>query len=629
MGEPLKVIIVEDVEDDAILIARELQRGGFEPAWERVQTAEEMEAALARGAWDVVIADYALPRFDAQVALSCLQRSGHDIPFIVVSGTIGEETAVEMMKAGAHDYFLKGHMTRLPEAVRREMREARDRAERRQAEQALREQTGRLQQIMATVPEGVLLLDASGRVVLANPVAERDLALLADAQVGDVLTHLGDRPLAELLTTPPTKGLWHEVKADGRIFEVIARPTDKGLEPESWVLVVSDVTRQREVQRLLQQQERLATVGQLAAGIAHDFNNILATVMLYAQMMAQSESMSERDRERATIIHQQGQLAARLIQQVLDFSRRAVLERRPLDLLTLLKEQVKLLERTLPEHIKVTLSYERGEHTVNADPTRMQQAIMNLAVNARDAMPEGGELKIHLERVCIERREDVPLPEMSPGEWIRLTVADTGTGIPQDVLPHLFEPFFTTKEPGKGSGLGLAQVHGIIAQHDGAIDLETKVGRGTTFFIYLPALPVAAAETAVPDLSIVPQGHGETVLVVEDELAVREALVDGLEQLNYEVLQAANGAEALATVAERGGEVALVVSDMVMPVMGGITLLRNLRQRGWNMPVILLTGHPVEERKIEELRAQGLSTWLPKPPSIDQLARAIADALAG
>ena len=211
------------------------------------------------------------------------------------------------------------------------------------------------------------------------------------------------------------------------------------------MLVVKEVAQEREIKAQLQQQERLAAVGQLAAGIAHDFNNIMATIVLYAQIAAQSEGLSERDRERMAMINQQAWHATRLIERILDFSRRSMLEKRPLDLLLLLKEQIELLNRTLPEHIKIELEYGKGDYIIRADPTRMQQMLTNLAVNARDAMPNGGELSIRLERVIVGDGKSPILPEIEAGEWVRLKVSDTGTGISPDVLPHIFEPFFTTK----------------------------------------------------------------------------------------------------------------------------------------------------------------------------------------
>ncbi len=503
----------------------------------------------------------------------------------------------------------------------------------------IQEQAQQVQQIVDTMPEGVLLLDADAQVILANPVAGKDLLVLADARIGDTLTRLGDRPLAELLTSPP-KGLWHEVTTGSvgdraeRRFEIIARPLETGPMPESWVLVIRDVTREREIQRYSQQQERLATVGQLAAGIAHDFNNIMATIVLYAQMMLRAEGLPTRDRERLATIDRQAKHATNLTQQILDFSRRAMLERRPLDLALLLKEQVKLLERTLPENIEIGLAYGPDEYTINADPTRMQQVVMNLALNVRDAMPQGGNLRFGLERIRIEASREAPLPGVGVGEWIQVTVSDTGTGIPPDVLPHIFDPFFTTKGPGEGSGLGLAQVHGIVKQHEGEIDVQSQMGQGTTFTIYLPALPVHPAEAVTLELPALLKGQGETILVVEDNWTTRKVLVESLELLNYRALEAADGRGALAILERHdddpstgsGQGVVLVLSDVVMPGMGGVALLHALRQMGLAVPVVMLTGHSLE-RELEELRSQGMSDWLPKPPSLEQLAQVVARAL--
>jgi two-component system cell cycle sensor histidine kinase/response regulator CckA len=512
----------------------------------------------------------------------------------------------------------------------------RDITERKQAEEErerllvrIREQAQRIQQIMDTVPQGVFLLNADGCIVLANPVAERDLIVLAQAKAGDTITHLGDHSLAELLTSPP-RGLWHQVTAASRSFQVIARSIETGPTPGGWVLVTRDVTQQREIEQRIQQQERLAAVGQLAAGIAHDFNNIMATIVLYAQMTARMEGLPVTVRERMETIDGQAKHATNLIQQILDFSRRAVLERQPLDLLPLLKEQVKLLRRTLPEYIEIKLDYEPDEYVVNADPTRMQQMVTNLALNARDAMPEGGTLRIGLERIEVKPGESPLLPEMEPGEWVQVTVSDTGMGISQDVLSYIFDPFFTTKEPGEGSGLGLAQVYGIVGSHDGRIGVETQVGQGTTFTIYLPALPLHPPESHAAGLLKEPpsliQGLGETVLVVEDNPVARQALAESLEGLNYRVLEAADGQEALVVLEQRGQEIALVLSDVMMPRMGGIALLHAMKERGLLVPVVMLTGHPLE-KEMEQLRTQGLLEWLPKPSRLEELAQMLARAL--
>lgn len=511
--------------------------------------------------------------------------------------------------------------------------------ERAQAEEALRESEERLrealeatehllaqiqaqahqvQDIIDTVPEGVLLLDATSRVLLTNPVAHNVLSSLG-IDASERVTHLGDRALVELLTSPP-QGLRHEVTSGERFFEIIARPITNGHEPEHWVLVIHEATQERVVRRQLEHQERLASVGQLAAGIAHDFNNILASIVLYSQMSLRMPDLSSKLRERLTVIVEQAHRAADLINQILDFGRRTVLDRQPVDLAALLTEQVRLWERTLPETIHIILTYGADAYIVNADQTRMQQTFMNLVVNARDAMPEGGELRINLARVYLADVEP-------PGEWVRADVTDTGAGIPDDVLPRIYDPFFTTKDPGKGSGLGLAQVYGIVVSHDGWIDVKTQVGVGTTFSIFLPALITSEAVAPASQPGALPMGHGETILVVEDNPATRAAIVAALEMLQYRTLEAVNGKEALHIVDAHPVEIALVLSDLVMPEMGGKALAAALRQRAPRVCIVVMSGHPLAT-EVDALREVGVVAWVQKPPGLQELAEALALALS-
>jgi signal transduction histidine kinase/ActR/RegA family two-component response regulator len=412
-----------------------------------------------------------------------------------------------------------------------------------------------------------------------------------------------------------------------RTFEVRAQLVERAPEPASWVVVIRDLTNELFVQQQLQRQQRLAAIGQLASGIAHDFNNLMSVIILYAQMMMQSSTLDEHDRERLRVIEKQGLRAARMIRQMLDFSRRTAIERQPLDLLPLLKEQVKLLQRILPENIQIDLETALNECYVFADPTQLEQAFMNLAVNARDAMPDGGKLRFIVEKFEFAREKDAPLPGMTPGEWVCLKVSDTGVGISPEDQEHIFEPFFTTKPAGVGVGLGLPQVHGIVGQHGGHISVASKVGVGTTFTIFLPALKTLEANTGVDEIPMIATpGNRETILLVEDEQALRTTLQEVLERWNYRVIAAANGKEALAILETMASPPDLILSDVVMPEMSGIALFRTLRQRQMDIPIIFLSGH-LRGEDLEELRRHGLEAWLPKPPGVDLLAQTIATAL--
>jgi two-component system, cell cycle sensor histidine kinase and response regulator CckA len=514
----------------------------------------------------------------------------------------------------------------------------RDITERKRAESERREllvqvetQAQQVRHIIETVPQGVLLLSRDGRVLMTNPVADADLAVLARGS-DNRLTHLGDRPFDALLAPPP-HGLWHEVQAEDRVFEVLAQPVAELTSSEAWVMVINEVTEMRQVRDQLQQQERLAAVGQLAAGIAHDFNNIMAVIVLHAQLVSKSLALSERDQERLKIIHQQAHHATRLIEQILDFSRRSVLARQSLALYPFLNEQVKLLQRTLPEHIDIILTTDADpieddqRYVIDADPTRIQQLVMNLAINARDAMPDGGQLHLGLSRLSLSRGAEPPVPRLHPGDWVVLEVRDTGTGIAPEALEHMYEPFFTTKPPGQGSGLGLAQVHGIVGQHGGQIDLATTRGVGTTFTIYLPALSQPRAPDTAMLSDVAPEGRGQTVLIVEDSAPLRVALQEMISGWRYEAVGAADGKAALARIAAADPPIDLVLSDVVMPEMGGMALVRELRAQGQRLPVILMSGHP-QDMGLDDLQALGVHAWLHKPPDLDELARTIAAALA-
>jgi len=388
------------------------------------------------------------------------------------------------------------------------------------------------------------------------------------------------------------------------------------------------------------QRERLAAVGQLAAGIAHDFRNLLTTIILHTHLAQRQPDLSPDLTRKLEIILGESKKAADLIQQILDFSSRSMLEAQPVDLYDLTQSVVDMLRRILPENIQLSLDTAPGARgapafVVQADPNRIEQVLMNLALNARDAMRQGGDLCFTLSQHHY-RSQDAPMVSGMPssisppqadkkaGLWLCLAVSDTGVGMTEQVRAHLFEPFFTTKEIGQGTGLGLAQVHGIIRQHEGYIDVETAVGAGTTFRIYLPASETAHEHTDedVPDA---PHGQRETILLVEDNQMLRKAAQSILETLNYRVLVAANGRQALATYAKEG-KIDLVITDLVMPEMGGEALMQTLRRTTPSLKGLAITGYAMQEVP-EALRQVGILKVLHKPFQIDALAREVRHAL--
>jgi PAS domain S-box-containing protein len=378
------------------------------------------------------------------------------------------------------------------------------------------------------------------------------------------------------------------------------------------LVVVRDMTDAHEAQLRAQEQDRLAAVGQLAAGIAHDFNNIMGTIILYSELLLANSVRSPEDTERLKTIFQQAQRGANLTSQVLDFSRRTVMERHPMDLASFMHEMCDLLRQTMPENIKINLEISDDVLMVTADPTRLQQVFMNLALNARDAMPGGGGITFGVRHG-------------EKSDRVHIEVCDTGTGIPPDVLPHIFEPFYTTKAQGEGTGLGLSQVYGLIKQHDGSVDVASEVGKGTVFNIQLPLVDEKAHHTRPlvdPGERV---GSGESILVVEDDEPIRDAVVEVLSALDYKVQYASNGREALDIVKENGG-FELVITDIVMPGMGGQELYKTLRVKYPDIKVILMTGYPLGKRT-GELLDHSRVTWVQKPLSTVEIASTVRSIL--
>lgn len=484
----------------------------------------------------------------------------------------------------------------------------------------------RLESLVERLPVGILLLDVQRQVLVANLLGRQILEALNGEFPGGRLEQIGSCPLDEIM----------EQRADSLPVEIIGKGPPAvvveadarmiGEEAQQWVITLRDVTQERQNQERIQMQERLATVGQLAAGIAHDFNNIMAAIMVYTDLLMAEHGLPDSVLERLGIIQQQVQRAASLIRQILDFSRRSVIEQSPMDLLPFIKELNKLLVRVLPETIRVISSFQPGDYIVRADPTRLQQVFMNLALNARDAMPDGGELRFLMNRVRLREGDFPPHRDLHEGEWICIQVEDTGCGIPEEFHSRIFDPFFTTKPVGQGTGLGLAQVYGIVKQHGGHIDVKSKMGRGTQFIIYLEAVSPTQDLTVVEEDPLSLDGQGARVLVVEDDISTRQALNELLKAFNFEAMMASNGIGALQLFEQYEDTIKMVISDVVMPQMGGIELSQTLLERWPQVKVLFVTGHPLDQENQDVLQT-GQVSWLQKPFSARDFCRAIRQLL--
>jgi len=743
MGQPLRVLIVEDCENDALLVERALARGGYSPEVARVETAEDMEAALDAREWDVILSDYALPYFNAPDALRLVQTRELDVPFIMVSGAVSGRTAVAIMRLGARDYIMKDNLTRLVPAVRRELREAQQRRQRRRAEEALRESEENYRAIFDAANDAIFVHDIQTGEILdvnrkmcemygytAQEARELDVGALsagepphtqtdamewirkaADGQAqvfeqkardkagrhfwvevnlkraviggkdrllavvrditgrrqveeeierlakfpgenpnpmlrvsreGTVLyANAASEPLLSLFKSGIGGRLsarWREevagvfragvpreitLECSERVFSLMCVPVTSA---EYVNLYGRDITEQRALQEQLREAAKLESIGRLAGGMAHDFNNILTGTSGYAQLLlARVEEGSPmcRDLEQ---IRDLSNRAANLIRQLLAFSRRQPIEPVVFNMNSLVKSTSSMLQRLIGEDIELEFAAAPDLGNIRADPEHIAQVLMNLAVNSRDAMPQGGKLTIKTANVTIDDRYAGAHVGVAPGDWVLLVVTDTGCGMDAATRERIFEPFFTTKERGKGTGLGLASVYGIVKQNRGHIWVHSEPGHGTSFKIYLPRVQARAQSLEKSVRREATTGGSETILLVEDETSVRELATRVLEEKGYTVHAAASSSEAEHICGQDGDETALLLTDVVLPGCNGRELYERISARFSGLKVLYTSGYSDDAVAGHGMLEAG-TAFLEKPFGPDALARKVREVL--
>jgi len=642
MSGPLRILLVEDSEHDMRLLMRHLSRNGVEFTLTRVQTAAAMLEALTTGTWDLILSDYSMPQFSATAALDILRSTGLDLPFIIVSGTVGEETAVTALKAGAHDFLTKDRLGRLVPAIQREVREAAERRKLRLAERALTETQMRMQFAMEAAGVGTWEADlASGRLIWSE-LLERMHGLEPGSFRGTVeafleTVHAADRDrLRQEMShvvrsqhdfTHEYRTVWpdgstHWIVSFGRVVADAAGDFTRAAG------VSLDVTHQKTLEGQLQLAQKMESIGNLAGGIAHDFNNVLTVITGYCSFLEDRLQGDPGASDDIGQIRRAAESATALTRQLLAFSRRQVLAPKVLSLNAVLTDIQKMLRRLIEEHVRIELKLARDLPLTNVDPGQMEQVVMNLAVNARDAMPDGGVLTFETSAVELDEEYASTHLDVQPGRYVCLAVKDTGCGIPPDILQRVFEPFFTTKPTGKGTGLGLATVFGIVKQSGGHLTVSSEVGVGTTFLICLPAVGADVPEQLLPGPAVAGGLNGtETVLVVEDDARLRALDQRVLARYGYNVLVAASCEEAQRVCTEHEGDVHIVLTDVVMPGGSGKKFADWIAETRPSTRVIFMSGYTDNAITQLELGAPGMH-YLQKPFTPEMLARKVREVLS-
>ena len=627
-------MLLEDSDADASLIQRELARLTPAPEIRRVSTAQAFAAALDAYAPQLILSDHNIPGFSGSAALDLARARRPDVPFILVTGSLDEETAVSYLKAGASDYILKDRLVRLGPAVQEALQRAGERQE-------LARHQGLLRQIIDANPSLIFVKDWEGRFVLVNRATAGIYGTTVDGLIGktdadfnpnkeEVAHFLRDD--REVMTSGRAKNIAEEpvtnaATGETRWFQTTKVPLRQPDGDVPTLLgVATEITERKRLEEQLLQSQKMEAVGQLAGGVAHDFNNILTAIVGYADLLATEFDPTDRRLEDLEEIRKSARRAAALTRQLLAFSRKQVLEPRVLDINEVVQNMDKMLRSLISESIRLETHYAPNLSSVRADPNQIEQVIMNLAINARDAMPEGGTLTIETGNATLD--EDYALRHLSvmPGAYVMLAVSDTGCGMDEDTKARIFEPFFTTKEKGKGTGLGLSTVYGIVKQHGGNIWLYSEPGKGSTFKVYLPAVQEQPEVVRKSAPHAVPKSGGETVLVVEDDDQLRRLAHRALAAQGYDVLEADRGSTAIDIARRHPGKIDLLLTDVVMPDTNGRKLADHLRASRPGLRVLFMSGYPDGAMGHNGMLEKGVA-YVAKPFTTEAISRKVREIL--
>jgi two-component system cell cycle sensor histidine kinase/response regulator CckA len=636
MKSPLHILHLEDDPNDAALVQSTLEAGDIACATTCVQSRDDFVAALEHGGVDLILSDFSMPSFDGMSALKIAHAKWPAIPFILVSGTLGEERAIDSLKNGATDYVLKGRLSRLIPAVHRAMKEVEERAERRRVEQMIQSERNFSEAGLNSLPGIFFLFDEAGNFMRWNRNFEgvsgyttEEIGRMKplDFFAGDEHDYI-DKKLEEIFTEGSANAEAHFKAKDGTHTPYYFSANKIQMEGKTCLIGTGiDVSEHKRLAAQFIEAQKMDVIGQLAGGVAHDFNNILAVIIGYSDLMMPELVPDSPLHKYTEEIRRAAERATGLTRQLLVFSRKQTVQPVVLDLNDVVADLDKMLRRLIDESIAMTIVPGKQIGRVKADPGHIGQVLMNLVVNARDAMPKGGKLSIATHNVTLDKNYAHAHTGVIPGHYVMLSVSDTGTGMTDEVKTRLFEAFFTTKPKGKGTGLGLATCQTVVRQSGGHMGVYSEIGKGTTFKIYFPRVeqPLDVADEPI-QTGPLPRGT-ETLLVVEDDPSVRHLARGVLEAQGYEVLSASNGQDALHVAREhKGSLIRLVVTDVIMPLMGGKVMAEWLKTTYPDLKILFTSGYTDDAIVQHGVLEPGVA-FLSKPYSPAVLVRKVREML--
>jgi PAS domain S-box-containing protein len=631
-----KILIVDDQEINLRLLESTLKQGGYTHC-RSLTDSRQTVAVFQEFQPDLILLDLIMPHLDGVAVMNQLRpwTEGTYLPILILTGDVTAASKRRALTAGAKDFLIKPLDT--VEVLLRIRNLLETRFLYQQVQQRAQSRIQKQAALLDQANDAILIRDMEDRILFWNQGAERLYGWTKSEAVGrnaaDLLFQGDPAESAEVNQKVLTEGKWggelRQVTRDGRKIIVASRWTlvrDHDGRPKCQLNINTDITEKKTLEAQLVQSQRLETVGLLAGGVAHDFNNLLTVILGCSEVALNQLSPEQPTRDLVHEVYKAGQRAATLTRQLLAFGRKQVLTPIVLDLNTLVRDMQKMLGRLIGEDIALATTLDPALGQVKADPAQLEQILMNLAVNARDAMPAGGHLTIET-RNMDQTPADAPHHEAGPTSWVMLAVSDTGCGMDEATKARVFEPFFTTKEIGKGTGLGLATVYGIVKQSGGIIEVDSEPGQGTTLRIYLPRLSQKAAPANGPGspFQVLPTGTG-TVLLVEDEEAVRAMGSLALRSAGYTVLEARDGEEALGACQQYPQPIDLLVTDVVMPKISGRQLADRATATCPSIKVLYISGYTDDTMLRHGVRETG-TAFLHKPFTPSVLVRKVHEVL--